>query len=438
MNESLKKLTADFKANLAEVLAREDYRSLIEKTKAADAADSGTFEVVISTSDFDRSGESVDQKGWNLANYMANPVVLWGHDYYALPIGVCDSIVQEGNKLIAKGRFAPAEANPFAQQVRRLYDAKIVRATSVGFIVNEMEGNIITQAELLEFSFVPVPANPYALSLRQVKELGLDLSMIKAKGLELKAEDAPAPAPETKPEETKPEEPKPTEEAPKAEEKPGETKGAVSDEVAINEAWDKKWENLEAVCGIIDSFFNVYLDEKTPVEAFETLLAETVALLAGVTAADPAESEAVKAALASRTKALEEGKGVNRYIVSKAIEDLLTAIGAETSAMAAEVDASISAHAKNILSIVESQNGGESTKSTTKENGGVARRSEASEGEEKQGGATPKNKVEAQEKPALIGSFDSYHETRALLRAISTATTGALERLNKRQRESRK
>jgi hypothetical protein len=88
---------------------------------------------------------------------------------------------------VAKGRFAPEDANPFAQQVRKLYDAKIIKTTSVGFIAREMEGNVITKAELLEFSFVPVPANPMALSL--AKQFQFNESELMTKGLFIKAEE---------------------------------------------------------------------------------------------------------------------------------------------------------------------------------------------------------------------------------------------------------
>lgn len=182
MQNALKKLSAEIKASLEASMASAAFKDLIASTKAAD--DSGTFEVVVSTADFDRSGESVDPTGMDLTLYKMNPIVLWGHDYYALPIGVCDSIEVIEGKIVAKGRFAPADANPFAQQVRKLYDAKIVRTTSIGFIVKEMDGNIITKGELLEFSFVPVPANPYALSLSAAKTLGLDVSMLAMKGLQ--------------------------------------------------------------------------------------------------------------------------------------------------------------------------------------------------------------------------------------------------------------
>lgn len=187
MNEAAKKLTEEIKAKMTEILQSAEMREFVEKTKAA--TDSGSFEVVISTADFDRQGESIDQNGWDLTHYKTNPVVLWGHDYWSLPIGIADEIEMRGGNLVAKGRFAPEEANQFAQQVRRLYDLKIVRATSVGFIAREMQDNVITKAELLEFSFVPVPANPYALSLAKAAELGLDTAMLATKGIEIKIAD---------------------------------------------------------------------------------------------------------------------------------------------------------------------------------------------------------------------------------------------------------
>lgn len=181
MNETFKKLTEKIKAELAEHLQTKEMQEFIKSAKAA--TDAGSFEVVISTADIDRQGETVSQDGWDLSFYKLNPVVLWAHDYFSLPIGIATEIEVKDGKLIAKGMFAPADANPFAQQVRRLYDLKIVRATSVGFIPLETDGKTIVKAELLEFSFVPVPANPFALSLRKAQELGLDLLMLATKGL---------------------------------------------------------------------------------------------------------------------------------------------------------------------------------------------------------------------------------------------------------------
>jgi phage head maturation protease len=140
MNKLFEQFTEDIKGKFTEAFAKEDFTDFMQKTKAA--ADSGNFKVIISTPAVDRQGDSVDQNLWDLNNYLNNPVVLWGHDYFSLPIGIATSIekqiVENQVVLVAEGKFAPAEANPFAQQVRALYEAGMVRATSVGFIPASM------------------------------------------------------------------------------------------------------------------------------------------------------------------------------------------------------------------------------------------------------------------------------------------------------------
>jgi hypothetical protein len=99
----------------------------------------------------------------------------------------------------ARGIFYPADINPLAQQVRRMYDFGVKNGvgvgctTSVGFIPKEFDEDnqrIITRAELLEFSFVPVPANqgvgPAAgrmFTFDEAKGLGLNLGELRAKGM---------------------------------------------------------------------------------------------------------------------------------------------------------------------------------------------------------------------------------------------------------------
>ena len=163
----------------------------------------GTFDVIISTEVKDRAGEIVRQDGWDLANYKNNPIVLWGHDYYGLPIGVCTETYKTEYRgvpaLAAKGVFYPESVNPLAQQVRKAYDFGVAHGvhagctTSVGFIPKEYDPedrSIITNAELLEFSFVPVPANQgvgaagRALTSAEAKELGLDVAGLVLKGFD--------------------------------------------------------------------------------------------------------------------------------------------------------------------------------------------------------------------------------------------------------------
>lgn len=277
MEETLKKLSAEIQTAIAERAKSAEWQDLIATMKAAE--DTGSFEVVISTDNVDRQGESIDQNGWDLAFYNTNPIVLWAHDYAALPIGIADEIKVEGGKLVARGRFASEAANPFAQQVRRLYDLKIVRATSVGFIVKDAQGSKITKAELLEFSFVPVPANPFALSLRKAHELGIDTAMLAMKGIAIKAEGDMC----TMEDGTEGIMQSDAEGAlicmPKVEEKKEIEKGAVADEVAMDNAREQKWQKLDPIMDIVDAFFCLFLDEQTPIEQFDALLAETAALL---------------------------------------------------------------------------------------------------------------------------------------------------------------
>lgn len=179
MKTTFQKLSEEIKAKILGQLKTKEVQKMIEKTLKAE--DSGRFEVVLSTGDMDRMGEVLDPNGWDLEFYKTNPVVLWAHDYQGLPIGMTEKIEIKDGKLMASGKFAPADANPLAQQVRKLYDLGFQRATSVGFLEKEREGNKIIKQELLEWSFVPVPANPFALST--LRNSGVDTMALITKGI---------------------------------------------------------------------------------------------------------------------------------------------------------------------------------------------------------------------------------------------------------------
>ena len=173
----MEKITNDLADKLKAWLEGDDVKSAIEATKQAPDSDTGTFEVVITTENLDRYQEVIALDGWELEHYRKNPVVLWGHDHNNL-VAVCTTLEIVDGKLVAKGKFAPTEEG---QEKRKLYDEGFLRATSVGFIEKEREGNLITKAELLEFSFVSVPANPYALSLAMEK--GYQVNELVTKGI---------------------------------------------------------------------------------------------------------------------------------------------------------------------------------------------------------------------------------------------------------------
>lgn len=231
-DQALKKISDDVAVELRAWLDNPDTKSAIAEARNASDAATGTFEVIITTENLDRYQEVISLAGWELEHYRSNPVVLWGHDHHQLPVGVATSIEVAGGKMIAKGKFAP---HPFAQTIRQLYEMGVLRATSVGFIEKEREGNLITKAELLEFSFVSVPANPYALSLA-VKS-PLSVNDLVTKGFMFIEKDADPTIREEKPEEP----------APKAAADP------VSDPVPAVSAEVEKHFNTKAIVPIIAS-----------------------------------------------------------------------------------------------------------------------------------------------------------------------------------------
>jgi len=128
---------------------------------------------IISTGKVDRDNDVVSVAGWNLTNYLKNPVVLWAHDYDSLPLARAVDVRIEGANLVATAEFADHE---MANTVLRLIDGGFLRATSVGFRPesftpnSERRGIDFKTQELLEFSIVPVPSNPDALIMRSAVE----------------------------------------------------------------------------------------------------------------------------------------------------------------------------------------------------------------------------------------------------------------------------
>ena len=96
----------------------------------------------ISTDAIDRDYDKVIQDGWELANYLKNPVVLFGHNADALPVGKCVEIGIENGNLIAAVEFAKPEWYPQAESVYQMCLHGFLSATSVGF--RPLNGNSAT------------------------------------------------------------------------------------------------------------------------------------------------------------------------------------------------------------------------------------------------------------------------------------------------------
>lgn len=129
----------------------------------------------ISTAAVDRDGDTIDPKGWDLGSYSKNPVVLWAHDYSKPPVGKAINIKSTEHGLQADVEFLPQGMDPFADMIHDMCKGGFLNATSVGFrgkgekSKDREYGYDFKTQELLEFSIVPVPANPEALAQRGIK-----------------------------------------------------------------------------------------------------------------------------------------------------------------------------------------------------------------------------------------------------------------------------
>lgn len=126
--------------------------------RADNTPDDAPVRFVASTEGVKRDGLDLKAGDWQLDNFMRHPVVLWAHDYMnRLPLGT-GAPAWDGSRLLMDVNFDKGDT--FAQEVKRKARLGMV-AGSVGW--NDLaEG----KRELMEFSIVPVPADPEALPVR--------------------------------------------------------------------------------------------------------------------------------------------------------------------------------------------------------------------------------------------------------------------------------
>lgn len=169
-------------------------------------SEEGSFEVMASSGKVDRLSDTIDPKGWYLTNYKKNPVILWSHSTGGMfgeaipPVAKAKKVwIEDEKELRIKGIWADT---PFAQELRALVEGGFLNAVSVGFMplvedrkgLIEIEGKMYRRStdeeiekgiyssengekfvkqELLEVSWVNVPALPQALVSARKMNLGL-------------------------------------------------------------------------------------------------------------------------------------------------------------------------------------------------------------------------------------------------------------------------
>lgn len=154
--------------------------AIVHKTHAAEVHD---MEFCLSDETVDRMNDTISSKGWELENFKRNPIALFNH-ISSFPIGRWNNIAVKDGQLRAHLEMAPVGTSERIDEIRRLIDAGILRATSVGFLPKETQprmsaegaylGENFLRQELIETSLVSVPANPNALHIAKSLKISAD------------------------------------------------------------------------------------------------------------------------------------------------------------------------------------------------------------------------------------------------------------------------
>jgi HK97 family phage prohead protease len=154
------------------------YKNLVCEILRDGASKGDLVSFVASTSSADRYGDVINQGGWDLDKYRANPVILLNHNANALPIGKGSVDVVDG-QLMVDVEFDMDD--PQAKEVARKTKAGFLNAVSVGFNpidstpramlekshpAHGQSGQYFDKAELLEISIVTIPANGEAVAAK--------------------------------------------------------------------------------------------------------------------------------------------------------------------------------------------------------------------------------------------------------------------------------
>ncbi len=156
------------------------------------AVDAETHRVtsVISTGGVARDEAVIEAAGWQFGNYDRNPVVLWQHNAEEPPFARTVEHLTSDSELVARAEFDPDDE--FGMSIFRKIQAGFINATSVRWLPLAFEWREagkgkdkkqtlhFTSTELLEWSFVTIPADPSALIIRLGSGATLDLDAYRS------------------------------------------------------------------------------------------------------------------------------------------------------------------------------------------------------------------------------------------------------------------
>lgn len=131
---------------------------------------------VLSDDSVNSYGYRVLLSGMDTSRFEKNPVMFYSHNYGLLPIGYWENVRVEEGRLMAEAKFD--EGDPFALEIKRKVEAGVIRCSSIGFNINEIDdaeslklsgqrGPTVTKSELMEGSICAVGSNRNAMRLSE-------------------------------------------------------------------------------------------------------------------------------------------------------------------------------------------------------------------------------------------------------------------------------
>jgi len=175
-----------FSERMGNVLALSGECTLVQKEAGKDKdGEDKKIEImgVANAASPDRVDELINPKGWQLENYLANPVILRNHDH-GLIVGRATEVDPKDDGLYYSAIIGEPEKarelTPMQRETRSLLAQDILKTSSVGFLPFVMEydeeNDVLTymKNELLEISLVAVPMQPQSIltSVKNMAEFG--------------------------------------------------------------------------------------------------------------------------------------------------------------------------------------------------------------------------------------------------------------------------
>ena len=182
--------------------AYREQRRVMVVTEARQAEDGSAHRMVIAANELSRNGDELNLRGISFKNYRKNPVVLWAHDAYeGIPIAKTVKIGHDDQgRIVADFEFNSDDE--FAARVENAWNGGFIRGASIRYMptkvvevrneAGEVERFRVEESELLEWSLVPVPADPDSVRAA-ARALGLPAEIFR--GLEPEPEDDEAEPP---------------------------------------------------------------------------------------------------------------------------------------------------------------------------------------------------------------------------------------------------